>query len=155
MLNKQTLMQGIADDVVAGMSAAGAALQTELQNQLSLPQEPGSIQGGLLRINARAIAIQEEIAARGANPGDYAGVYRDIVAQELSKSVSLSVAAAMTGDWAKSLSDTIATAVADRVDSYVREAQITVPKGQPVQVNLAGPSGGNGATTDDATATIA
>lgn len=149
-LDPEAFKQAVNDDVVDRVSSSLTAVEQPLAEALA-----GAETGFLLAmqlVKSRVLAFVEG----GGDQSELEGFALGVYAEELGKSVSSSLVKVLTETWAPELADALATTIGERVDEYIRSAEIRVPAGQAVEVTLTGAERGSGATTEQSDpATIA
>jgi len=110
-----------------------------------LKDENGGFRTALANIKNRVQLFSSE----GHSAADFMPFIQTIVSEEYAKAISNKLVESLAENWAPKISEAIASAVSDRVDSFLRSADIVVPSGSKVLVPIAGPSAGNGTVVED------
>ncbi len=144
MLDTQSFADGLKSDLVNSVSQTLAGVEQPLIAEMR-SQDQG-LQFALRAIRERA----EKYVADGGPSEGHAAFIQAVVAEEFAKAISGKMVKVLIESWLPAMADAISQSVSDRVDAFVRGAEVVVPAGQPVEVSVSGENAGKGQTTQDA-----
>lgn len=128
-LDKTILKANIESDLSILIGATGIASVVEAQ----LNEELKGLDGGF---RTSLVNIKERSKTLDFSNENFYGLAQTIVAEEFAKTISSKLSEILRTAFLPILIETISTAIADRVDAFIKTAEIKTPAGQIVEVNV-------------------